>query len=171
MGGMNTWLWGNLYSEMAKALRPIACHPRRITGVNLLFRCLMIAIIQGGCGRLRESETAECSRCRTGMESFSVVSAGCRSRSRRRENRRCGKGCIIRICPFQNPLLQIEIRSCEVDDEGRTFIVHFCKQKNWGETTAGAHPRIADIEPYRTALSVTLRTLYELLMPHLTQAD
>jgi homoserine O-acetyltransferase/O-succinyltransferase len=46
MGGMNTWMWGILYSGMSRALMPIACLPRKISGLNLLFRRLMLAIIE-----------------------------------------------------------------------------------------------------------------------------
>ena len=48
MGGMNTWMWGYLYPDMAKALMPIACLPQKLAGRNLLFRRLMLAIIEDG---------------------------------------------------------------------------------------------------------------------------
>jgi homoserine O-acetyltransferase len=46
MGGMNTWMWGTLYPEMSRALMPVACLPRKITGLNLLFRRLLLAMIE-----------------------------------------------------------------------------------------------------------------------------
>jgi homoserine O-acetyltransferase/O-succinyltransferase len=46
MGGMNTWMWGYLYPGVAKALMPIACLPQKLAGRNLLFRRLMLAIIE-----------------------------------------------------------------------------------------------------------------------------
>ena len=48
MGGMNTWMWGYLYPDTAKALMPIACLPQKLAGRNLLFRRLMLAIIEAG---------------------------------------------------------------------------------------------------------------------------
>ena len=48
MGGMNTWMWGYLYPATAKALMPIACLPQKLAGRNLLFRRLMLAIIEAG---------------------------------------------------------------------------------------------------------------------------
>ena len=46
MGGMNTWIWGIAYPTMMDALMPIACLPYRLSGHNLLFRRLMLALIQ-----------------------------------------------------------------------------------------------------------------------------
>jgi homoserine O-acetyltransferase len=46
MGGMNTWMWGIAYPHMMDALMPIACLPSSIRGMNLLFRRLMLALIQ-----------------------------------------------------------------------------------------------------------------------------
>ena len=48
MGGMNTWMWGYLYPRTAKALMPIACLPQKLAGRNLLFRRLMLAVIEAG---------------------------------------------------------------------------------------------------------------------------
>ena len=45
---MNTWMWGYLYPGTAKALMPIACLPQKLAGRNLLFRRLMLAIIEAG---------------------------------------------------------------------------------------------------------------------------
>ena len=56
MGGMNTWMWGYLYPDAAKALMPIACLPQRLAGRNLLFRRLMLAMIEDGT-TYRESST------------------------------------------------------------------------------------------------------------------
>lgn len=46
MGGMNTWMWGYLFPAVAKALMPVACLPQKISGQNLLFRRLMLAMIE-----------------------------------------------------------------------------------------------------------------------------
>ncbi len=48
MGGMNTWMWGYLYPSFAKALMPIACLPQKLAGRNLLFRRLMLSMIEAG---------------------------------------------------------------------------------------------------------------------------
>jgi homoserine O-acetyltransferase/O-succinyltransferase len=46
MGGMQTWMWGERYPEMMDALLPIASLPERVDGRNLLWRRLLIKIIQ-----------------------------------------------------------------------------------------------------------------------------
>ena len=46
MGGMQTWMWGIAYPKMMDALMPIACVPQKVSGHNLLFRRLMLAIIK-----------------------------------------------------------------------------------------------------------------------------
>jgi homoserine O-acetyltransferase/O-succinyltransferase len=48
MGGMQTWMWGERYPEMMDALLPIASLPERVSGRNLLWRRLLIKIIQLG---------------------------------------------------------------------------------------------------------------------------
>jgi homoserine O-acetyltransferase/O-succinyltransferase len=48
MGGMQTWMWGERYPEMMDALLPIASLPERVGGRNLLWRRLLIKIIQLG---------------------------------------------------------------------------------------------------------------------------
>jgi homoserine O-acetyltransferase/O-succinyltransferase len=48
MGGMQTWMWGELYPAMMDALMPIASLPERVGGRNLLWRRLLIKIIQLG---------------------------------------------------------------------------------------------------------------------------
>ena len=48
MGGMQTWMWGARYPEMMDALMPIASLPERVVGRNLLWRRLLIKIIQLG---------------------------------------------------------------------------------------------------------------------------
>ena len=48
MGGMQTWMWGARYPEMMDALMPIASLPQRVSGRNLLWRRLLIKIIQLG---------------------------------------------------------------------------------------------------------------------------
>jgi homoserine O-acetyltransferase len=46
MGGMQTWMWGERYPDMMDALTPIASLPEPIVGRNLLWRRLLIKIIQ-----------------------------------------------------------------------------------------------------------------------------
>jgi len=46
MGGMQTWMWGIAYPKMMDALMPIACVPQKVSGHNLLFRRLMLAMIK-----------------------------------------------------------------------------------------------------------------------------
>jgi homoserine O-acetyltransferase/O-succinyltransferase len=46
MGGMNTWMWGIAFPHMMDALMPIACLPSSIRGMNLLFRRLMLTLIE-----------------------------------------------------------------------------------------------------------------------------
>jgi homoserine O-acetyltransferase/O-succinyltransferase len=48
MGGMQTWMWGERYPEMMDALLPIASLPERVDGRNLLWRRLLIKIVQLG---------------------------------------------------------------------------------------------------------------------------
>jgi homoserine O-acetyltransferase/O-succinyltransferase len=48
MGGMQTWMWGELYPQMMDALMPIASLPEPVGGRNLLFRRLLIKIIELG---------------------------------------------------------------------------------------------------------------------------
>ena len=48
MGGMQTWMWGERHPEMMDALLPIASLPERVGGRNLLWRRLLIKIVQLG---------------------------------------------------------------------------------------------------------------------------
>jgi homoserine O-acetyltransferase len=48
MGGMQTWMWGERYPDMMNALLPIASLPERVSGRNLLWRRLLIKIVQLG---------------------------------------------------------------------------------------------------------------------------
>jgi homoserine O-acetyltransferase len=50
MGGMQTWMWGARYPEIAQALMAIASLPERITGRNLLWRRLLIHLIESDPG-------------------------------------------------------------------------------------------------------------------------
>lgn len=49
MGGMQTWMWGQRYPEQ-QALMAIASLPERITGRNLLWRRMLIRLIQSDPG-------------------------------------------------------------------------------------------------------------------------
>jgi homoserine O-acetyltransferase/O-succinyltransferase len=50
MGGMQTWMWGERYPHGARALMAIASLPERITGRNLLWRRMLIDLIQSDPG-------------------------------------------------------------------------------------------------------------------------
>jgi homoserine O-acetyltransferase len=42
MGGMHTWLWGEMYPQIADALMPLQCLPVEIAGLNRMFRRIII---------------------------------------------------------------------------------------------------------------------------------
>jgi homoserine O-acetyltransferase len=46
MGGMQTWMWGEMYPDFMDALMPIACLPVEITGHNRLWRKTFIELIR-----------------------------------------------------------------------------------------------------------------------------
>jgi homoserine O-acetyltransferase/O-succinyltransferase len=50
MGGMQTWMWGERYPDIAQALMAIASLPERITGRNLLWRRMLIHLIESDPG-------------------------------------------------------------------------------------------------------------------------
>ncbi|HEY6762063.1 MAG TPA: alpha/beta fold hydrolase [Baekduia sp.] len=50
MGGMQTWMWGERYPEIAQALMAVASLPERITGRNLLWRRQLIHLIESDPG-------------------------------------------------------------------------------------------------------------------------
>jgi homoserine O-acetyltransferase/O-succinyltransferase len=50
MGGMQTWMWGERYPDMAQALMAIASLPERVTGRNLLWRRMLIHLIESDPG-------------------------------------------------------------------------------------------------------------------------
>jgi homoserine O-acetyltransferase/O-succinyltransferase len=50
MGGMQTWMWGARYPEMAQALMAVASLPERITGRNLLWRRMLIHLVESDPG-------------------------------------------------------------------------------------------------------------------------
>ena len=47
MGGMHTWLWGELHPEFADALMPLASLPTQISGRNRVWRRVVIDAIRG----------------------------------------------------------------------------------------------------------------------------
>ncbi len=47
MGGMHTWLWGELHPDFADALMPLACLPTQISGRNRVWRRVIIDAIRG----------------------------------------------------------------------------------------------------------------------------
>jgi homoserine O-acetyltransferase/O-succinyltransferase len=59
MGGMHTWMWGERYPDMMDALLPIASLPEPVGGRNLLWRRLLIKIIQLGEDERRGASTRE----------------------------------------------------------------------------------------------------------------
>jgi homoserine O-acetyltransferase/O-succinyltransferase len=46
MGGMHTWLWGVEYPEMMDALMPLTSEPAQVSGMNYLWRRVMIEAIR-----------------------------------------------------------------------------------------------------------------------------
>ncbi|MET0454126.1 MAG: alpha/beta fold hydrolase [Mycobacterium sp.] len=46
MGGMQTWMWGQMYPDAMRALMPIAALPQPVRGRNLLYRRLLIDTIR-----------------------------------------------------------------------------------------------------------------------------
>jgi homoserine O-acetyltransferase len=46
MGGMQTWMWGQMYPDAMSALIPIAALPQPVRGRNLLYRRLLIDAIR-----------------------------------------------------------------------------------------------------------------------------
>lgn len=50
MGAMHTWMWAERYPDAARALMVIACLPDRITGRNLLWRRMLIDLIESDPG-------------------------------------------------------------------------------------------------------------------------
>jgi homoserine O-acetyltransferase/O-succinyltransferase len=59
MGGMQTWMWGERYPEMMDALLPIASLPERVVGRNLLWRRLLIKIVEFGDDARRGASTPQ----------------------------------------------------------------------------------------------------------------
>jgi homoserine O-acetyltransferase/O-succinyltransferase len=59
MGGMHTWMWGERYPGMMDALLPIASLPEPVDGRNLLWRRLLIKIIQLGEDERRGASTQQ----------------------------------------------------------------------------------------------------------------
>jgi homoserine O-acetyltransferase len=47
MGGMHTWLWGELHPDFVDALMPLACLPTQISGRNRVWRRIVIDAIRG----------------------------------------------------------------------------------------------------------------------------
>jgi homoserine O-acetyltransferase len=46
MGGMQTWMWGERYPDMAQALMAVAALPERVAGRNLLWRRMLVDLIR-----------------------------------------------------------------------------------------------------------------------------
>jgi homoserine O-acetyltransferase len=46
MGGMHTWLWGELYPDFMDALLPLACLPTQISGRNRVWRKIISEAIR-----------------------------------------------------------------------------------------------------------------------------
>jgi homoserine O-acetyltransferase/O-succinyltransferase len=47
MGGMHTWMWGEMYPDMMDALMPLASVPTQISGRNRVWRRVVIDAIRG----------------------------------------------------------------------------------------------------------------------------
>jgi homoserine O-acetyltransferase len=46
MGGMHTWLWGEMYPTMMDALMPLACLPVQIGGRNRVWRDMIVDVLR-----------------------------------------------------------------------------------------------------------------------------
>jgi homoserine O-acetyltransferase/O-succinyltransferase len=61
MGGMHTWMWGERYPDMMDALMPIASLPEPVDGRNLLWRRLLIKIVELGADERRGTSSHQAS--------------------------------------------------------------------------------------------------------------
>jgi homoserine O-acetyltransferase len=75
MGGMHTWLWGELHPRFMDALMPLACLPEQISGRNRVWRRVVIDAIRGDSSWEGGEYTAQPPSLRTAAEMLFLVSS------------------------------------------------------------------------------------------------
>jgi len=75
MGGMHTWLWGELYPGFMDALMPLACLPTQISGRNRVWRRMIIDAIQNDPAWKRGEYTSQPPSLRTAAEVLFFMSS------------------------------------------------------------------------------------------------
>lgn len=73
MGGMQTWMWGERYPEMADALMPIASQPIPMAGRNWLWRQMIIGAIRNDPGWQGGDYTANPTQWTRVMPVFTIM--------------------------------------------------------------------------------------------------
>ena len=75
MGGMHTWLWGELHPEFMDALMPLACLPEQISGRNRVWRRIVIDAIRNDPAWKRGEYKSEPPSLRTAAEVLFFMSS------------------------------------------------------------------------------------------------
>lgn len=75
MGGMHTWLWGELHPEFMDALMPLASVPAQISGRNRAWRRVVIDAVRGDAAWLDGNYKTEPPSLRTAAEMLFVMSS------------------------------------------------------------------------------------------------
>ncbi|MFI5168470.1 MAG: alpha/beta fold hydrolase [Thermoanaerobaculales bacterium] len=75
MGGMHTWLWGELYPGFMDALMPLACVPTQISGRNRVWRRIIIDAIRNDPAWKRGEYKLEPPSLRTAAEMLFFMSS------------------------------------------------------------------------------------------------
>jgi homoserine O-acetyltransferase/O-succinyltransferase len=73
MGGMQTWMWGERYPEMADALMPVASQPIPMAGRNWLWRQMVIGAIRNDPGWHGGDYTAQPTQWARVMPIFAIM--------------------------------------------------------------------------------------------------
>jgi homoserine O-acetyltransferase len=73
MGGMQTWMWGERYPEMADALMPIASQPIAMAGRNWLWRQMIVGAIRNDPGWQGGDYTAQPTQWTRVMPIFTLI--------------------------------------------------------------------------------------------------
>jgi homoserine O-acetyltransferase len=74
MGGMHTWLWGEIYPDFADALLPLASLPTQISGRNRVWRRLIIDAIRSDTEWLKGDYEIQPPSLRTAIEMLYLMS-------------------------------------------------------------------------------------------------
>jgi len=75
MGGMHTWLWGELHPDFIDALMPLACLPTQISGRNRVWRRLIIDAIRNDPAWNNGEYTTQPPSLRTAIEMLFFVAS------------------------------------------------------------------------------------------------